>query len=99
MAITPAKTMTLSDIARLAGVSESTASRALRDNPVINAQTRQKVQQIAAEHQFKVNATARSLRTQKSYTIAVIILFDDQRIKLLQLQSHLELFDDEQFAA
>jgi len=68
--------MTLADIARLAGVSESTASRALRDNPVINAQTREKVQQIAAEYQFKVNATARSLRTQKSHTIAVIILFD-----------------------
>ena len=76
MGIKPAKTLTLSDIARLAGVSESTASRALRDNPVINAQTRQKVQQIAADHQFKVNATARSLRTQKSHTIAVIILFD-----------------------
>lgn len=76
MGIKPVKTLTLSDIARLAGVSESTASRALRDNPVINAQTREKVQQIAAEHQFKVNATARSLRTQKSHTIAVIILFD-----------------------
>lgn len=71
-----AKVLTLADIARLAGVSESTASRALRDNPVINAATRQKVQQIAADHQFKVNATARSLRTQKSHTIAVIILFD-----------------------
>lgn len=70
------KGMTLADIARLAGVSESTASRALRNNPVINAATREKVQQIAAQHQFKVNATASSLRTQKSYTIAVIILFD-----------------------
>lgn len=70
------RSMTLADIARLAGVSESTASRALRDNPVINQQTRERVQQIARQHQFKVNATARSLRTQKSYTIAVIILFD-----------------------
>lgn len=70
------KMMTLADIAKLAGVSESTASRALRDNPVINQQTRLKVQAIAAEHQFKVNATARNLRTQKSYTIAVIIAFD-----------------------
>lgn len=70
------KMMTLADIAKLAGVSESTASRALRNNPVINQTTREKVQQIAAEHQFKVNATARNLRTQKSYTIAVIIAFD-----------------------
>ncbi|MDX3775013.1 LacI family DNA-binding transcriptional regulator [Chromatiaceae bacterium AAb-1] len=70
------RSMTLADIARLAGVSESTASRALRDNPVINQQTRERVQQIARQHQFKVNATARSLRTQKSHTIAVIILFD-----------------------
>ena len=74
--MTVRKNLTLADIAALAQVSESTASRALRDNPVINAQTRQKVQQIAADHQFKVNATARSLRTQKSHTIAVIILFD-----------------------
>ncbi|MDP5032047.1 MAG: LacI family DNA-binding transcriptional regulator [Paraglaciecola sp.] len=72
------KVMTLADIAKLAGVSESTASRALRDNPVINAKTREKVQLIAASHQFKVNATARSLRTQKSNTIAVIILFDSK---------------------
>ena len=72
------KVMTLADIAKLAGVSESTASRALRDNPVINAKTREKIQLIAASHQFKVNATARSLRTQKSNTIAVIILFDSK---------------------
>jgi DNA-binding LacI/PurR family transcriptional regulator len=70
------KMMTLADIAALAEVSESTASRALRDNPVVNKETRLKVQQIAQQYQFNVNPTARSLRTQKSYTIAVIILFD-----------------------
>ncbi len=70
------KNLTLADIAALAQVSESTASRALRDNPVINIDTRQRVQAIAREHQFNVNAKARSLRTQKSHTIAVIVLFD-----------------------
>lgn len=70
------KNLTLADIAALAQVSESTASRALRDNPVINIVTRLRVQAIAREHQFNVNAKARSLRTQKSHTIAVIVLFD-----------------------
>jgi DNA-binding LacI/PurR family transcriptional regulator len=70
------KNLTLADIAALAQVSESTASRALRDNPVINIDTRIRVQEIAKAHQFNVNAKARSLRTQKSHTIAVIVLFD-----------------------
>ena len=43
---------------------------------MINIDTRLRVQAIAREHQFNVNAKARSLRTQKSHTIAVIVLFD-----------------------
>ena len=74
--MTVRKNLTLADIAALAQVSESTASRALRDNPVINIDTRMRVQEIARAHQFNVNAKARSLRTQKSHTIAVIVLFD-----------------------
>ena len=40
---------TIKDIAKLAGVSISTASRALNDNPRISEATRTKVKQIAAE--------------------------------------------------
>ncbi len=68
-------TLTLGDIAELAGVSKSTASRALRNNSLINKKTREKVQAIAREHNFKVNASASSLRLQKTNTVAVVILF------------------------
>ncbi len=37
------------DIAYRAGVSQSTVSRALRDSPLVNLETRLKVQQIARE--------------------------------------------------
>ncbi|WJG08067.1 LacI family DNA-binding transcriptional regulator [Aliiglaciecola sp. LCG003] len=64
----------LSDLAKLAGVSESTASRALNNNSLISQKTRQKIQAIAAEHGFKINTAARNLRLQKSNTIAVVII-------------------------
>ncbi len=70
--------MTLADIALLANVSKSTASRALRNNPLINKNTRELVQEIALKHNFKVNATASNLRTQKTNTIAVVVMFDQK---------------------
>ncbi|HEY0414126.1 MAG TPA: LacI family DNA-binding transcriptional regulator [Allosphingosinicella sp.] len=42
----------LEDIARLAGVSISTASRALNDNPAINARTKQRIWKLAREHDY-----------------------------------------------
>lgn len=64
---------TLSDLARLAGVSTSTASRALNNNPVIKQATRDKVQALAKEHNFSVNAAASRLRTQRTNVVAVIL--------------------------
>jgi DNA-binding LacI/PurR family transcriptional regulator len=68
------KIRTLSDLAKIAGVSESTASRALNNNTLISEKTRKKIQQLAAEYGFRINSTARNLRLQKSNTIAVVIL-------------------------
>ncbi|WP_274052351.1 LacI family DNA-binding transcriptional regulator [Thalassomonas haliotis] len=67
---------TLADIAKMANVSQSTVSRALRNNPLVSQKTRDFVQQLAQEHNFSVNATASKLRTQKTHTIAVIVMFD-----------------------
>jgi len=71
-------TLTIADIAKLANFSKATVSRALRDSPLINEKTRQKIQLIAKENNFKINASARSLRLQKTNTVAVIIMFDPQ---------------------
>lgn len=45
--------ITLNEIAALAGVSPSTVSRALRDNPHINLETRLKIQKIAKDYHYK----------------------------------------------
>lgn len=73
--ITKQKT-TLTDIARLANVSESTVSRALSGSTLVNDKTKEKITKIAQEFNFEVDSRARSLRLQKTHTIAVIVLFD-----------------------
>lgn len=62
----------MSDIAALAGVSESTVSRALCDNPVINEATRTRIKKIAEENGYVLDLRARNLRLQKTGTISVV---------------------------
>jgi DNA-binding LacI/PurR family transcriptional regulator len=64
------------DIAYRAGVSQSTVSRALRNSPLVNKETRDKVQAIATELNYKVDKNASNLRRQHSRTIA-LLLFED----------------------
>jgi DNA-binding LacI/PurR family transcriptional regulator len=64
------------DIAYRAGVSQSTVSRALRDSPLVNLETRLKVQQIARELNYKVDKNASSLRSQQTKTIALLLCED-----------------------
>jgi len=65
--------LTLSDLASLAGVSTSTASRALNNNPIIKQATRDKLHALAEKHNFSLNTTASRLRTQRTNVIAVIL--------------------------
>ena len=61
---------TLADIARLANVSASTVSRALNNSPLISRETRERIQAIAREYNYRMNITARNLRLRTSRTIA-----------------------------
>lgn len=65
------------DIAHRAGVSQSTVSRALRDSPLVNQETRDKIKAIARELNYKVDKNASNLRQQQSRTLA-LLLFEDQ---------------------
>lgn len=67
------KRVTLADIAKLAGVSRSTVSRALQDSPLISAATKQQIQQIAQQQNYRPNLVARNLRLNKSNTIAFVL--------------------------
>jgi LacI family transcriptional regulator len=63
--------VTIKDIAKLAGVSHTTVSRALNDSPLIKPATKDKIKKIAAELHYVPNFNAKSLVNQKSYTIGV----------------------------
>ena len=67
------------DIAYRAGVSQSTVSRALRDSPLVNEETRRRVQAIAQKLNYKVDKNARNLRAKSTRTIA-LLLCEDQGI-------------------
>lgn len=70
-------TPTMRDVARLAGVSQSTVSRVLSEtvtSPVpISEETRQRVLSVVEELGYQPNMIARSLRTQRTQMIAVMI--------------------------
>jgi DNA-binding LacI/PurR family transcriptional regulator len=70
--MTPKSAQTIIDIARLAGVSKSTVSRALSDSPLLSAETRERIQRIAREQNFQINLPARRLTTKESRTIAFV---------------------------
>ncbi|MGH8084541.1 MAG: LacI family DNA-binding transcriptional regulator [Lysobacter sp.] len=64
------------DIAHAAGVSQATVSRVLRGSPLVNADTRKRVEQAVRELNYKVDRHASSLRLQRSGTLA-LLLFED----------------------
>ncbi|MGE5393927.1 MAG: LacI family DNA-binding transcriptional regulator [Candidatus Saccharibacteria bacterium] len=64
---------TIKDIARVLGISPSTVSRALKDHPDINIDTKQAVNEMAIKLKYHPNAVALSLKNSRSYTLGVII--------------------------
>lgn len=64
--------ITIRDIAKLAGVSHATVSRSLNNSPLVAAETRNKINELAQSLGFQFNANARSLSTNKSGTICII---------------------------
>lgn len=64
------------DIAHLAGVSQSTVSRALRGSPLVNEETRRRIQAAVDELNYKVDKNASGLRARHTGTLA-LLLFED----------------------
>lgn len=64
---------TLSDIAREAGVSEMTVSRAINNRSKISSETRERVLEVARRLNYKPNRHARALKTNLSHTIGIVV--------------------------
>ncbi|NWF69915.1 MAG: LacI family DNA-binding transcriptional regulator [Chloroflexi bacterium] len=58
--------MTLEEIAKLAGVSRTTASRVANGQPGVSQATRERVLRIIREYGYQPNLEARSLAAQRS---------------------------------
>ncbi|MCL4113475.1 UNVERIFIED_CONTAM: hypothetical protein GTU68_062446, partial [Idotea baltica] len=68
-----AKTVKIQDVARIAGVSTATVSRALSNPDLVAESTRQAVMDAVAESGYRINHTARNLRRQRSGSILALV--------------------------
>ncbi|RQD70056.1 MAG: LacI family transcriptional regulator [Halanaerobium sp. MSAO_Bac5] len=81
--------ITLKDIARMAGVAESTVSRALNDKKGVGEETKLKILKIAKEHNYRPNQLARGLAAKKTNMIAVFLSEMDSPSNI-EIVKHLE---------
>jgi len=65
--------VSIKDIARAAGVSYSTVSRALHDNPLIRFEVRQRIQDLARRMGYTPNALAQGLQSRLTHSIGLVI--------------------------
>ena len=69
------KSVTIRDVARHAGVSVATASRALNGKDVVNPQTRDRILSVMEQLGFSPSPAARRLSLGRTLTVGVVVSF------------------------
>lgn len=85
------ETLTIKDIAKICKVSTSTVSRAINNDPGINAKTRERILRVVEEFHFVPNSSARNLKLTESNTIGLLI----KGVGNLFFQSMYPVFEEE----
>ena len=67
------KKVTSNEVARLAGVSQSTVSRAFNRQDVVSQETLERIHAVALEIGYRPNELARSLISRKSNIIGIVM--------------------------
>lgn len=65
--------MTIKELAKLAGVSTATVSRALNGQPGVHPEKQKRIMELAEELAYKPNLMAKGLSSQKTFTIGVCV--------------------------
>lgn len=69
----------IAELAKLAGVTAGTVSRALANSDLVNKDTRQRIQALAREHGFRPNQMAKRLRVQQTKVIGIVVPLGHER--------------------
>ncbi|MEV4416958.1 LacI family DNA-binding transcriptional regulator [Catellatospora sp. NPDC049609] len=89
MGVTNKRRPTIHDVARASGVSRGTVSRALNGDPYVSTAALAAVRRAVAETGYVVNRAARSLVTQRTGTVVMVLsepqekLFEDPNFSVL----------------
>jgi LacI family transcriptional regulator len=67
------KRATLSDVAKIAGVTIMTVSRAVNNKPGVSEELRKKIMDIADEIDYQPNQIARGLATRRTKTVGLVV--------------------------
>lgn len=65
--------ITIKDVAKICGVSVSTVSRAINNNPGINEETKNMIMQVIKKYDYIPNNSARNLKRSETNNIAILI--------------------------
>ncbi len=88
---------TINDVARLAGVSKKTVSRVINQSPLLNGETRDRVQAVIADIGYIPNPQARALALRRNFLIALIHDNPNAQMVLGVQQGLLEVLRDTEF--
>jgi DNA-binding LacI/PurR family transcriptional regulator len=83
--------LTMADIGRLAGVSASTVSRALKGSASIPEATRERILKIARDNNYVLDARAQNFRLQRSSTIATVFPYLGESHRMISDPFYMEM--------
>jgi LacI family transcriptional regulator len=89
---------TINDVARLSGVSKKTVSRAINNSPLLNEETRRKVQSVIADLGYVPNPQARALALRRNFLLGLVHDNPNAQMVLSAQEGILDAIRDTEFA-